>query len=151
MEICADIQEEFRRFDGKHKMDFDSFIEEEVASKSIKLLQKQPPKDLYDKDKISVSFDDESIISRAVKHDSSTKSLFEGYFKVIQKFLEDLYFDNKGDVNMLSEFYEFEKFHHSMDASFLQIWEILNNVFENIDYGNIRQYEDEPQALKSKL
>jgi regulatory protein YycI of two-component signal transduction system YycFG len=151
MEICSYIQEEFRIFEGKHNMDFDSFIKEKDGLNKAKKLKKDPPKSLNPKDDISADMEMESSYGLGLKHDSASSSLFDGYYKIVQKFLEDVIFTKKAEVNMLYEFYEFERHHSSLDSNFLQIWDILFTVFENIDYDTIRQFDDDPQALSYKL
>lgn len=150
MGICADIQDEFRKFEGKHKMDFDSFLTEEIP-KNVPALAKSVPRDLKEKEPVYSPFSNRYEGIHASKHDTNTKSLLEGYFKVIQKVLEDAIFTKTQDVYMMDEFYQFEKRYHNMDDSFEQIWAILKQIFEDIGYTTTKNLSDNPDEIQRKL
>lgn len=151
MNICAEIQDEFLKFSGKFKSDFNVEMEESEVAKTSKILTKKLPKDMSRAEKGFDSIQDDLYMNNIQKHDSSTKSLFQGYFKVIQRFYEDFFYHKKDDVVMLYEFQEFERSHHSQDAGFLQIWEIMNTIFEKVDYDTVKSYEDDEIGLKKLL
>lgn len=150
MEICADIEDQFRKLDGKHNLDFDSFLSEDIK-KSIPVLSKNLPKDLKDKEVSHSPFVKSYELSHPSKHDSNTKSLLNGYFKGVQKFLEDAIFIKNCDVTLMQEFYKFEKEFHNLDDSFQTIWAILICVFENIDIKVVEYHSENPSDLQRKL
>jgi len=150
MGIWADIQDEFRKFEGKHKMDFDSFITEDISQK-VPIISKNVPKDLRNIDASPSPFSNSYDISHSSRHDSNTKSLLDGYFKIIQKFLEDAIFVKGFDIQMREEFYQFEKSFHNMDDSFENIWDIICQVFDNIDYKTVECLYENPNELQRRL
>jgi hypothetical protein len=150
MQIWADIQDEFRKFEGKHQMDIDSFISEDAAKKAP-TLAKKIPKELKEGDSVPSPFSNNYDIARSTKHDSNTKSLLDGYFKVIQKFLEDAIYTKNLDVKLMEEFYEFEKSFHNMDDSFENIWDILTQIFNGIEYTTVECFSDNPNELQRRL
>ena len=148
--ICAEIKNEFARFEGKHKMNFDSFINEEMSQKLSSMNQKVP-KDLTGNQELKSSFSHEHPSLSTSKHDTNTKAILDGYFKGLQKFLEDANFDKKLDVKLMQEFYDFERGYQNSYDSFDKIWEILLTIFKNIDYISVQQHGRKSPELRKRI
>lgn len=131
-------------------MDIDSLISEDAA-KVAPSLAKTVPRELKEGDSVPSPFSNNYDIARSTKHDANTKSLLDGYFKVIQKFLEDAIFTKNLDVRMMEEFYDFEKSFHNMDDSFENIWDILTQIFNGIEYTTVDCFSDNPNELQRRL
>ena len=151
-EIISEVNREFRLFSGKPVDNFEPSSVKQLAVSS-KELKTSLPRHLHSgsQDQEMEEYHDKSFLSNISRHDESTRSLFEGYFHVIQRYIEDLLYPNKEEVHVLSEFYQFEKSHHSMNSEFLEIWEILDMIFDKIDYGTVLDFEDDKEGLQNKL
>jgi hypothetical protein len=149
LEISADIQDEFRRFEGKHQMDFNAFISEDVK-KNIPMMQGSLPKTMKSVSK-TTPFSSDFNMMNISKHDSNTKAVLDGYYKGVQSFLEDSHFAKKYDVLLTNEFYDFEKSYHNTDDSFENIFCILRQMFEGIDYDVVQTSADNPETLDRRI
>jgi hypothetical protein len=149
LEISSEIQDEFRRFEGKHQMNFDAFISEDIK-KNIPKMQGSLQKSMKSVPKTTPFASDFNMFN-VTKHDSNTKAVLDGYYKGIQNFLEDSYFTKKYDVLLTNEFYDFEKSYHSTDDSFENIWAILRQMFDGIDYEVVQTTRDNPEILDRKI
>ncbi|CAI2380777.1 unnamed protein product [Moneuplotes crassus] len=148
LDICAKIQDEFRILEGKHQMNYDSYQTDKAKTSSR--MEVDVPRDLRGEE-IKTSFRNEYDALPITKHDSNTKALLEGYFRGVQRFLEDANFDKKLDIKMMNEFYEFEKNYQNSEDSFETIWAILLTVFEDIDYLTIKSLRDNPTELERRM
>lgn len=149
LKLCSDIQDEFKRFEGKHNIQMEVADEEE--SKNLNIAGTQLPKDLKEKQNPLFSMMNLRDSSRLTKHDSNTKQLLEGYFKVIQEFYEDNIFHKTYCVSLSDGFYNFEKGFRSMDESFENIWLILKHIFHNIDYKTFKNFKNNSEEIYKRI
>ena len=145
LKVGSDIQDEFKRFEGKQHLEVEMIDEEET--KAMPIISTELPKDLKKQKNPLFSMMNLKDSHHVAKHDSNTKQLLDGYFKVIQEFLEDNIFVQSHNVSLFDGFYNFEKGFRSMDESFEQIWLILKQIFHNIDYKLVDEHKHRPDKI----
>lgn len=149
LKLCSDIQDEFKRFDGKQNMQPE--ISDEEESKNIRMMVRELPKDLKEKENPLLSMMNFRDTSRLTKHDSNTKQLLSGYYKVIQELYEDNIFTKSFNISLFEGFYNFEKGFRSMDESFENIWLILKQIFYNIDFKTFETFKNNPDEIYKRI